>query len=40
MSGAFAAKLSGDQPGRLKAAWAAAAAGVAAAVVTYKVLRA
>jgi uncharacterized OsmC-like protein len=39
LKGAVAKRLSGDNPSPVQAALAAVAAGVAAAVVTYKLLR-
>ncbi len=39
LKGAVAARLAGDKPSPVTAALAAAVAGAAAAVVTYRVLR-
>jgi hypothetical protein len=39
VKGAFGKRLSGDRPSSVKASLAAAVAGAAAAVVTYRVLR-
>jgi hypothetical protein len=39
LKGALAKRISGDKPSFIQAAAAAAVAGVAAAVVTYRVMR-